>query len=76
MVLKAEVKQRQTQLGVRSVVPYIREAAIKTLRSLKNNGNNSMLELEFQKNIKEILDARPMKEVSSIKLSKKTPIQH
>ena len=76
MVLKAEVKERQPPLGVRSIVPYIREAAVKTLRTIKKNGSNSILEAEFQKNIKEILDARPMKETSSIKFSKKTPIQH
>ena len=76
MVLKAEVKERQPPLGVRSIVPYIREAAVKTLRTIKKNGSNYILEAEFQKNIKEILDARPMKETSSIKFSKKTPIQH
>ena len=76
MVLKAEVKERQPSLGIRSIIPYIREAAVKTLRNIQKNGNNSIMELEFQKNIKEILDARPVKEISSIKFSKKTPIQH
>ncbi len=76
MVLKAEMKEKQPTLGIRSIIPYIREAAVKTLRSLKNNGNNHLLELEFQKNIKEMLDARPIQETFSIKFSKKTPIQY
>jgi len=73
MILKANVEKKQASLGIRTIVPFIKEAAINSLRKLKGLTPEEFEE-EFQEELLELIKSRPFKESSKVKFSKKSSV--
>lgn len=72
MILKANVEKKQQSLGVRTIAPFIKEAAI---RSLNKNLTNEEFEEEFRDELLTLIEERPFKEVNKVKFMKKSTVE-
>jgi len=72
MILKANVEKKQQPLGIRTIVPFIKEAAV---RSLKKNLSNEDFEEEFRDELMTLIEERPFKESNKVKFMKKSGVE-
>ena len=71
MILKGNVEKKQQTLGIRTIVPFIREAAV---RSLRKNLSNEEFEEEFRDELMTLIEDRPFKERNKVKFMKKSGV--
>jgi hypothetical protein len=72
MILKANVEKKQQPLGIRTIVPFIKEAAV---RSLRKNLSNEEFEEEFRDELMTLIEERPFKETNKVKFMKKSGVE-
>ena len=74
MVLKANLDKRQQPLGIRTITPFIREAAIRSLQKM-GSLTREEFEEEFRDELMTLIEERPFKEKKHIKFSKKSSVE-
>lgn len=74
MVLKANVEKKQQVLGIRTIAPFIREAAVRSLEKIKTLTHEEFEE-EFRDELMSLIDERPSKDKTTIKFSKKSSVE-
>ncbi len=72
MILKANVEKKQQPLGIRTIIPFIKEAAV---RSLRKNLSNEDFEEEFRDELMTLIEERPFKESNKVKFMKKSGVE-
>lgn len=72
MILKGTVEKKQQVLGIRTIIPFIKEAAV---RSLQKNLTNEEFEEEFRDELMTLIEDRPYKEKNKVKFMKKSGVE-
>ena len=74
MVLKGKIEKKQQTLGIRTIVPIIREAAVRSLEKISDLTKEEFEE-EFRDELLSLIVERPSKEKRVVKFTKKSGIE-
>lgn len=73
MVLKGDVEKKQQILGIRTIVPFIKEAAVRSLQKLGSLTPDEFEE-EFRDELMTLIGDRPVKERTKVQFTKKSAV--